>query len=305
MADLLSKLLAEKEDLTRRLEENASNIAELSGEDIGRSLVEPASSAIANIPPLRWAVPGLIHSVGFGVLASAPFVGKTFLSAAMAGSLASGRPLFGSFVPTCAMPVLYVYYESNRSEFVWGLKRTLESRGISGENIFVKTAKTSGERLQVGSPGLEAAIRATGAKVIFLDTLAFANPATESNDDMQAKLVKPLTALVEATETFAFLIHHAQKQVQGVEGIYQLRGGTVLSGAADVILRIERVKGQEKDSKHRTLVIEKVRGAPAGEISLEMDFNRRIAWEVGQDPREILWTPERYAAAKQVDPFED
>ena len=122
---------------------------------------------------------------------------------------------------------------------------------------------------------------------------------------MQAKLVKPLTALVERTETFAVLIHHAQKQVQGVEGIYQLRGGTVLSGAADVILRIERVKGHEKDSKHRTLVIEKVRGAPAGEISLEMDFNRRVAWEVGQDPREIIWPPERYAAAKQLDPFED
>ena len=304
--DLLSRLLAEKEELQKKLDENAANIAELSGEDIGKSLVEPASQAIENIPPLRWLVPGLLHTVGFGVIGSAPFVGKTFITSFMAGSVSAGRPLFGSFRPTAAVPVLYLYGESSRAEFTWTLKKSLESRGIDGKNLFVKAEKVPVSRMKVGSIGFEAAIRATGAKLVIADTLAFFSGADgESNEEFQKQLIEPTVEIAERNECFILFVHHSAKQTQGVEGVYQIRGGTTLSGAADVIMRVERCKNEPPDSKRRTLHIEKVRGAPAGSIDLEFDFQHKVVWEVGQDPREILWTPQRYAAAKQADPFED
>lgn len=304
--DLLSRLLVEKEELQRKLDENAANIAELSGEDIGKSLVEPASEAIKNIPPLRWLIPGLLHSVGFGVIGSAPFVGKTFIASFLAGSVASGRPLFGHFRPTAAAPVLYLYGESSRAEFTWTLKKSLESRGIDGKNLFIKAEKVPVSRMKVGGIGFEAAIRATGAKLVIADTLAFFSGADgESNEEFQKQLIEPTVEVAERNECFILFVHHSAKQSQGVEGVYQIRGGTTLSGAADVIMRVERCKNEQPDSKRRTLHIEKVRGAPGGSVDLEFDFQHKVVWEVGQDPREILWTPERYAAAKQVDPFED
>ena len=303
--DLLARLLAEKEELARKLEENAANIAELSGEDIGNAMVEPAPLAVSKITDTPWLVEGLFHSVGFGVLGSPPFTGKTYAAAHIAGSISAGMPIFGPFRAHRAVPVLYVYYESSRDEFLLTLKKTLESRGITGNNVFVNAGNVPTARMRIGSIGLEAAIRATGAKFCVIDTLAFAHGGDESNEDLQSKLITPLVDMVKRLGVFILMVHHSQKAAENTDEVYGFRGGSVLPAAADVLLKVERIKSEPKDSKRRRLVIAKVRGAPAGALDLIYDFGRRIIWADGQDPREILWTPERYAAAKQVDPFED
>ncbi len=300
---LLKKLQEEESGLLDRLAACRRDMAVAAGDDIGRSMVETAEKAIKEIPPLRWLIPGLIHSVGFGICGSAPFVGKTFMCASLAGSVSAGRPVFGNFKPTAPAKVAYLYGESNRAEFLWGIKRSLESRGIDGKNLFVKADRIPASQMKIGMPSLEAIVQSTGCKLLILDTLAFFNQGTESNDDLQQRVVEPLVELVERNQIFCLLVTHAQKATAGVEGIYQIRGGTTFTGAADVVLRMERVKGAERDSHQRTLIAEKVRGAPSWETTIEMDFTRRIVYEQSQDPREILFTPEKLEAMKSKDPW--
>lgn len=301
--DLMSKLLAERDELSKKLDENSANIAELSGEDIGRSMIERASDAIKNIPPDRWLINGLMPSTGFGVIGSPPYTGKTFIATHIAGSVASGRPVFGHFRVNQAVPVLYVYFESSRSEFLFTMKKSLESRGIKGDNIFVNAGHVPSERMKMGTSGLEAAIRATGAKFIVMDTLSFATQGDESNEELQKKLVAPTVDLTRKLGCYILYVHHSQKQVEGVEEIYAFRGGSVLPAGADTLLRVDRIKGDAKDSKYRRLGIVKARGSHSGAMDLELDFPRRVCWERGQDPREILWEPKKYEQARANDPW--
>ncbi len=300
---LLSKLMSERDDLSRRMDENAANIAELSGEGVGKAMVERASDAVKNIPEDRWLVNGLISSAGFSVIGSPPYTGKSYIATQIAGSVASGRTLFGHFKATTAVPVLYVYYESSRSEFLFTLKRSLESRGISGHNIFVNAGNVPTERMKMGTSGLEAAIRTTGARLVIMDTLAYASQGDESNEQLQQKLVVPTVDLAKKLNCHIMYLHHSQKNQENVDEIYSFRGGSVLPAAADTLMRVDRIKGDSKDSRIRRFSIVKARGSCAGSMDLELDFPRRVCWEVGQDPREILFTPEKLEAMKSKDPW--
>ena len=302
--DLLSRLLAEKEELRKKLDENEAGIAELSGQSVGTGMVVPASEACKKIPPDSWLVDGLFHSVGFGVVTAPPFCGKSFISAHIAGSLCSGRHLFGPFKANIAVPVLYLYYESGRSEFLRTIKKTLESRGIDGKTLFVNAADVPNERMRIGSAGFEAAIRASGAKFIIADTLAFAaNVKEESNEEFQSKVVGPTVDLTKRLGVSILYVHHPQKNTEGVDDVYAIRGGGTLAAGADTIIKLERVKGDARESPKRVFKIVKVRGAHSGHIDLEFDFPRRIAYCDGDDAKKVLWTPQRYAAAKAQEPW--
>lgn len=296
---LIAKLEDHRNSLLKELQECESELLEARGEDAGRNLVVPASEAIRDIPPLRWLVPGLIPAVGWGLLSSVPYVGKSLLSAFMAGSISSGRPMFGGFKPVAPVPVLYVYLESSKAEFLWVVRKTLESRGIDGKNLYVRAQHTRASEFKIGSQNLEAAIRGSGAKFVVIDTLAFGSAAgSEKNEDLQAKVVEPMVELSDRYQCFILALHHAQKATMDVDPVYQHRGGSVLSGAADTLYRLVRVKGEPHDSKLRQLHIDKVRGSVSGEMVLEYDFDRRVAFTQGQDIREVLWTPERYEKFK-------
>lgn len=301
---MIQRLEEHRATLLSELAECDKDLADARGESAGEALVVPASRAINEIPPMRWLVPGLMPSVGLLILASPPFVGKSLACISMAGSISAGRPLFGSFRAPRPTPILYVYLESSKQDFLWTVKKSLESRGISGDNFFVRANHTRSKQFRVGGAALESAIASTGAKFIVLDTMAYASAAnTEKNEDLQPKLIEPLVDLAEKYECLIALIHHSQKSVAEVEGVYRLRGGSVLSGAADVIIRMERIKGEPHDSKYRKIIMDKVRGSVSGEVDIEFDFSRRTFWERNQDPREVIWTPERYAKYKETEPW--
>ncbi len=302
--DLLSKLLAEKEELARKLDENAANIAELSGVDVGGSMIECAHDAVQHIPPDSWLVNALIPSVGFGVIGAPPYAGKSFLATHMAGSIASGRHIFGPFRANSPVPVLYIYYESGRSEFLTTLKRSLESRGIDGKNIFVNAGNIPNKRLRIGSSGFEAAIRASGARFIVADTLSFASDGKdESNEEFQHKVVDPTVDLTKRLGVYILYVHHSQKNTEGVDEVYSFRGGSTLSAGADTLVRVDKLKNEPRESKRRKFTIVKARGAHCGHVDLEFDFHRRVAYAVDEDPREVLFPPEKLAAMKSKDPW--
>lgn len=300
---LLKKLREQETQLLAKLDECRRDMAVAMGEDVGKSMIEPASEAIKQIGPIRWLVPMMIHSVGVGILGANAFTGKSYFAIQLAASVASGRNLFGAFNPTVAAPVCYLYGESNRSEFLWGLKQHLQARGIPGDNLFVKADRIPASEMKIGMPSLEAIVHSSKAKLLILDTLAFYNAGDESNEQIQAKLIEPLVELVERCGCFALLLTHSQKNAAEREGINQIRGGTALVGAADVVLRMERVKGEPRDSKLRTLIAEKVRGAMSWEATLEMDFSRKTLFEQGQDPREVLYPKEKFEAMRAKDPW--
>lgn len=298
---IIRRLEEHRTALLREIAECEAELAEARGEDAGRKLVVPAADAIRDIPPLRWLVPGLIPAVGWGLLSSVPYVGKSLLSAFMSGSISSGRPLFGGFKPVAPVPVLYVYLESSKAEFLWVVKKTLESRGIDGKNLFVRAGNTRASEFKIGGQNLDAAVRGSGAKFVVIDTLSFgSNAGSEKNEDLQSKVVEPLVELSERHQCFVLALHHAQKATMDVDPVYQHRGGSVLSGAADTLYRLVRVKGEPHDSKLRQFNIDKVRGSVSGEMTLEYDFDRRVAFTQGQDIREVLWTPDKYAKFKST-----
>lgn len=297
--DILSRLLAEKGELEAKLAENAANIAEMSGASIGQNMVLPASEACKNIPPNSWLVNGLIQSVGFGAIGAPPFTGKSFLASHIAGSICSGRHLFGPFTPNKAVPVLYLYYESGRSEFLTTIKKTLESRGIDGKILFVNAADVPNDRLRIGSAGFEAAIRASGARFVICDTLAFAaNVKEESNEEFQNKVVGPTVDLTKRLGIYVLYVHHPQKNTEGVDDVYAFRGGSTLSAGADGLFIVRRIRGESQESSKRSLRIVKVRGAHSGQLDIEFDFPRRVAYCDEDDARRVLWTPDRYEKFK-------
>jgi RecA-family ATPase len=64
-----------------------------------------------DIPPLSWTVPGLLPE-GFGILAAAPKIGKSWLVLSLGLAVAMGTPFLG--VPVEQRPVLYLALEDGK-----------------------------------------------------------------------------------------------------------------------------------------------------------------------------------------------
>jgi RecA-family ATPase len=64
-----------------------------------------------DIPPLSWTVPGLLPE-GFGILAAAPKIGKSWLVLSLGLAVAMGTPFLG--VPVEQRPVPYLALEDGK-----------------------------------------------------------------------------------------------------------------------------------------------------------------------------------------------
>jgi RecA-family ATPase len=91
-----------------------------------------------DIAELSWMVPGLIPE-GFGILAAAPKIGKSWLVLSLGLAVAMGAPFLG--VPVEQRPVLYLALEDGKRPMLYKLIDSSSIRRVKiGRRAFITQA---------------------------------------------------------------------------------------------------------------------------------------------------------------------
>lgn len=184
-----------------------------------------------------------IPESGFGLLYGDPGTGKSFVAQSMAFSVAAGLgDWMGDAIRQGAGPVLYIAGEGE-GDFKLRLNAWKRHAGVEA---------LPDDRFRVAFSGLNFlrhddmqalvdAVRAIGLdrlSMIVVDTVSRSAAGADENSQKDMSIfVKACDMLRHATGAFVLGVHHASKTGD-------MRGSTVLNGAADVVLRFERKKGQ-------------------------------------------------------------
>lgn len=215
-------------------------------------------------------VKGLLPAGITGLIAP-PGSGKSFLALDLVAAVARGVPWHGR--RTKGGPVLYVAAEAQ--EGIW---KRLEAYRLSwlGDQEAAPPVFVIPQAIDLLQPDgdtqtLAATALRVGARLIVVDTLsrAFGGGDENSSQDM-SRLVMNLDRLRAQSGAALLLVHHTGKDT--TKGA---RGSSVLNGAVDAMLEIERLG----DGKLRRLIVRKCRDGVDGAT---FDFQLRQV-DVGED----------------------
>ncbi len=177
-------------------------------------------SELANLPGITWMIPQVLPTGGLIIVYGAPGVGKTFAALDMAAALAQTRP------------VVYIAGEGIESLSsrirVWEyhFKRSVGAFYTIPRAVPLNDAQAVNDLIQVLTP--------IAPSIIIYDTLSRCFPGGDENSQSDtSRLIDALERIRRATGAANLLIHHSTK------GGGDLRGSSVLRGAADVVIRIE------------------------------------------------------------------
>lgn len=205
-------------------------------------------SELAELPPPTPLIDGFLYRETLAQLSGAPGSGKTFLTLAMACSLALGRPFGRHKVPE-AVPVVYVAAEghtglSNRIAAWCGLHK-VDPAALDKLHILPGPAQLNDPEHMAD---LAAMVKETGAGLVVLDTRARCTVGLEENSATeQGRAIATVDALISATKVAVYAIHHlGSKSERG-------RGSTAWDGAvwSDLTLTREGNKVTVKCKKHK------------------------------------------------------
>lgn len=225
------------------------------------------SDDLANLPPMRWRIRGVLPESGLAAMFGPSGCGKSFLVIDLALTLAAGEAWFGHRVQSC--PVTYCALEGEA--------------GIAG--------RVAAYRAQHGGPGrgvrylaepfnllngsdvaeLSAAIQAAGGAggVVILDTLNRAAPGSDENDSKSmGAVIAAAKALQVQAGGLVLLIHHT-----GKDASKGLRGHSSLHAALDAAIEVSR------DSDRREWKMHKVKD---GDDGIAHSFRLDVV-EIGTD----------------------
>ena len=243
-------------------------------------------------PPRDYLAKPLLARGEFSVWWGAPKTGKSFLVLSAAWHIAMGRDFFGFKVRRPAR-VLYVAAEGEGgfNGRVQALRREIGDPG----DYFCFIAQP----VSVGPPGADLpalidAARAVRAELLVLDTVArvFGEGDENTAQDMGG-FVSACDRLRDATGAHVLAIHHGRKD----KG--DLRGSSALSGAADLIVKIEKGQGQDPS----TATIEAAKDDADGR-SLAFRLRRSfLGLDADGDPIETCLAEQATAPAKSESGF--
>lgn len=209
-------------------------------------------------PAPTFLIDGFIPDVSVGFLYSAPGVGKSFLALDIGLTIAASLPDWHG-VTTTHDPEASVLYIASEGSF--DLKNRIEAwlsaRGL--ENLpnrfyiieqtidFMQTADIDRLLRTVARAGIRPAL-------VVVDTVSRAMPGADENLQKEMTLfVKACDRVRDAYRCAVMGVHHAGKSGD-------MRGSTVLRGAGDFVIRLERKPGATVAS----LTMEKQKAAPDG-----------------------------------------
>lgn len=213
----------------------------------GRSPVieTEADLDLSDIPPLRFIIHGLLPE-GLAALAGKPKRGKSWLVLGMAQSVATGRHILDR--PALHGDVLYLALEDGR-------------RRIQDRSRKVRSGHPASHCLHIAyqwlcwSDGGEEALedwlkQHPNKRMIIIDTWAKVAPPPRQRGDAYSDTYAVLgrvQAMAIRHHIAIVLVTHARKGMPGGEEDYVdgVIGSTAITGAADTIMVLDRVRGTE------------------------------------------------------------
>lgn len=197
-------------------------------------------SEILDLPPQRWLVQDWLPLDALVAVYSPPGVGKSFYALTLALECASGGWWLGTQLE--AAPVLYVAGERatqlrDRAE-AWS-----DGHGTPLPDRFTLLAPRPAPQLTepVAVSKLCERVRATGSKLVVLDTYAMMTLGLEENSSKDTgPVLENLSKIREATEGgLVLVVHHS-----GKDSSRGLRGSSAFLGAVDLTISLEGSEGQ-------------------------------------------------------------
>lgn len=205
-----------------------------------------------NLPPVQWAVPGLLPA-GLSFLVAAPKMGKSWMALDLCLAVASGGEWLGRKVNQG--PTLYLDLEDSANRAQARMRTLLDG--------FTAAPETCTFRLLAPILGpdlfkiLDEWIAANpGAKVVCIDTFQKIKPATGKNETSYSadyRICAPLQSWAQQHNICVLLVHHTNKNKGSTDIFEGINGSQGLMGSADAVLML--TKGDGRFAEEATLSV--------------------------------------------------
>jgi KaiC/GvpD/RAD55 family RecA-like ATPase len=214
-------------------------------------------------PPPTFLVDQHIPDTSMGFLYSEPGVGKSFCAIDLGLTIAHGLPDWHGYTVTAPDNAAVIYLASEGSFdlrnriLAWHKARALEKIAKSFLVIEATINFMHADDVNKLMRTIHATAKARGVKpaLVVIDTVSRAMPGADENTQRDMTLfVKATDAVRDQFKCAVMGVHHANK------GNGDMRGSTVLRGAGDYVMRLEKAKG----ASVATLTMEKQKAAQDG-----------------------------------------
>jgi hypothetical protein len=205
--------------------------------DTGRYRLISATE-LAQRPPIRWRVKGLLPTDGIAAIYGHPGSGKTFISMDLLGAISRGVPWFDH--KTYACPVTYIALEGEAG-IAQRVKAYEKQHGPLPVNVHF-VAQSFNLLNPQDLTDLATAIIASGGRdgVICIDTLNRASAGADENDSRDmGKIIEATKQLQREVGGLVMLVHHS-----GKEASRGLRGHSSLLAALDASIEVVKTEVQ-------------------------------------------------------------
>lgn len=228
------------------------------------------------LPPLRWAVPGLVPE-GLTMFIGKPKIRKSFLSLGLVMAIASGGLALGSERVDVGES-LYLCLEDPKRRIQERYRQLLGGADMEAQRrVFFQT---SWERWREGGSARLAAWlgERPACRLVVIDTLARVRPTRDPKAqlyDEDYAAISEMKELADAHGLAIVVIHHARKS-EADDMIDRASGSAGQTGAADTILTLE--KGRGKDS-----ALLETTGREIEERKLALEWDHHAGWQLMGD----------------------
>jgi len=246
-----------------------------------------------DLPPLRWVIDNLIP-IGLWILAGPPKVGKSYLVMDLLLALATGGLALGTIRVERAT-VCYLALEDNARRLRFRLAHLTPDEGEWPDTFhFINRAP----RLDAGLlPATEAWLDAhPNCRILVIDTLARVKGKGSRDDDSysaDSRIMEGFQEIAMRRDLAVIVLHHVRK-APGTDIFETVSGTYGLTGPADGILVLQRVRGEADAKLHIT-----GRDVEEREIALSFD-GRAGAWKMLGEARHYAQSTERRTIVETV-----
>lgn len=186
-------------------------------------------------------VENILYEDGVLIIAGPPKGGKSYLSVALALSLATGKDFLGRFKVPEPRRVLIIAEEDSRGRFAERFRRVAAGMGIA--EIPPDILLISRKAFKLDDPDMRteliAVIKDFRPEVLFLDPLSRIHRQNENSASEFQTVIDALDELMKEFECSVVLIHHVNK-MKGRDLMDTIRGSTAIAARADSVLGFYR-----------------------------------------------------------------
>ena len=189
---------------------------------------------LAERPPVRWRVRGVLPAEGLAAVAGPPGCGKSFLLLDLLGAVAEGREWFARRVEPCAVTYCALEGEAGIAQRLQAYRARYG--GAPACMRFMAQPFTLLESPDIAE--LAEAIRAAGGAggIVAIDTLNRATVGADENDSRDmGRVIEGAKLLQAALGGLVLLVHHT-----GKDASRGLRGHSSLLAALDAVIEVSR-----------------------------------------------------------------